>query len=68
MWLKARCLSALAGRLPDAITAKVEFKSPLLLPSSVGFVSQRQGAGWTFAVAEAYSGRPHLNGSIQVGP
>jgi acyl dehydratase len=64
MWLKARCLAALEGRLPDAFTAEVEFKSPLFLPSTVGFASQPHSAGWTFAVAEARSGRPHLSGSI----
>ncbi len=66
MWLKARCLAAFEGRLPDALTANVEFKSPLLLPSTVGFASHPQGAGWTFTVAEARSGRPHLSGSIEV--
>jgi len=65
MWLKARCLAALEGRLPDALTAEVEFKSPLLLPSTVVFSSHPQGVGWTFTVAEARSGRPHLRGSIQ---
>ena len=65
MWLKARCLAAFEGRLPDALIVEVEFKSPLLLPSTVGFASQSQGAGWTFTVAEARSGRPHLSGSIQ---
>ena len=66
MWLKARCLAAFEGRLPDALTAEVEFKSPLLLPSTVDFTSHPQDGDWTFAVAEARSGRPHLNGSIQV--
>ena len=64
MWLKARCLAAFEGRLPDALTAQVEFKSPLLLPSTVRFTSHPQGEGWTFAVAEARSGRPHLSGSV----
>ena len=67
MWLKARCLAAFEGRLPDTLTVEVEFKSPLLLPSTVGFANHPQGLGWTFAVAEARSGRPHLNGSAQ-GP
>jgi len=64
MWLKARCLAAFEGRLPDALTANFEFKSPLLLPSTVGFASHSQEGAWTFAVAEARSGRPHLSGSI----
>jgi acyl dehydratase len=35
MWTKARCLSAL--RLPDAFTAEVRFKKPILLPGKVTF-------------------------------
>jgi acyl dehydratase len=35
MWTKARCLAAL--RLPDALTADVRFKQPILLPSTVTF-------------------------------
>ena len=35
MWTKARCLSAL--RLPDAFTADVRFKKPILLPGTVTF-------------------------------
>jgi acyl dehydratase len=35
MWTKARCLSSL--RLPDAFTAEVRFKKPILLPSKVSF-------------------------------
>jgi acyl dehydratase len=65
MWLKARCLAAMEGRLPDALTAAVEFKSPLLLPSTVGFSSQPAETGWTLAVFERSSGRPHLSGSIR---
>jgi len=35
MWAKARCLAAL--RLPDAFTAEVRFKKPILLPGKVTF-------------------------------
>ena len=35
MWTKARCLAAL--RLPDAFTAEVRFKKPILLPGTVAF-------------------------------
>src|SRR2546422_1630845 len=41
MWLKARCLAALEGHLADALTATVEFKSPLLLPSTGTFNARR---------------------------
>ena len=63
MWLKARCLAALEGRLPDALEAAVEFRSPLLLPATVAFSSHRDGDGWRFSVVDARSGRPHLEGS-----
>jgi acyl dehydratase len=64
MWLKARCLAALEGRLPDALTATVEFKSPLLLPSRVAFENRARDSGWNFAVSNATSGRPHLAGLV----
>jgi hypothetical protein len=35
MWTKAHCLAAM--RLPDALTADVRFKRPVLLPSAVTF-------------------------------
>ena len=37
MWTKARCLAAL--KLPDALTAEVEFRRPLLLPGRVALHS-----------------------------
>ncbi|HVH65635.1 MAG TPA: MaoC/PaaZ C-terminal domain-containing protein [Candidatus Acidoferrum sp.] len=64
MWLKARCLAALEGRLPDAMTASVEFKSPLLLPSTVAFSARPGDEGWAIGVQHASSGRPHLRGGI----
>jgi hypothetical protein len=66
MWVKARCLAALEGRLPSALTAEVEFKSPLLLPSTVGFSANQSGDLWSIAVANAKNGRPHLVGRIAV--
>jgi acyl dehydratase len=61
MWLKARCLAALEGRLPDADAEEVEFKSPLLLPSTVQFTTERTEGGWVFRVGSR-SGRLHLLG------
>jgi hypothetical protein len=37
MWTKARCLAALEASLPDAYEVEVEFRKPLLLPSTVAF-------------------------------
>src|SRR5918998_3701569 len=35
MWLKARCLAALEGSLPDAYEADVRFKLPVFIPGKV---------------------------------
>ena len=37
MWVKARCLAALEGHLPDAFTVNVRFKLPMLLPAKAAF-------------------------------
>ena len=50
MWSKARCLAALDGRLPDAVTVEVAFKKPVLLPGTVAFGSARAGDGYAFAL------------------
>lgn len=64
MWTKARCLAALAGRLPAAYTVTVGFKTPMPLPASVSFTADRDGAGWKFAVRDLRTGRPHLTGDL----
>jgi hypothetical protein len=69
MWLKARCLAALEGELPNAVAAEVSFKLPLLLPAKVAFASwPADGAGTgarDFAVHDARDGKPHLSGSVR---
>jgi hypothetical protein len=64
MWTKARCIAAFEGRLPDAYTVDVRFKTPVLLPSKVGFGTERTANGWTFDLFNAKSGKPHLSGGI----
>jgi acyl dehydratase len=65
MWSKARCLAALEGRLPDAYAVTVAFKTPIMLPGTVAFAAERAGgAGWTFGLRSARSGKPHLTGEI----
>jgi len=64
MWLKARCLAALEGRLLDQLTAEVQFKSPLLLPSTVAFNATPQNGNWRLEVGQARTGRPHLTGLV----
>ncbi len=65
MWLKARCLAALEGQLPDALSVDVAFKLPLLLPAKVAFASWPADGGRDFAVHDARKGKPHLTGSLR---
>jgi len=60
MWTKARCLAALEGSLPEAFAVDVRFKLPLRLPARAAF-SYVDGA---FAVHDAASGQPHLEGRL----
>ena len=63
MWTKARCLAALEAQLPDAFTVEVEFRKPILLPARVAFTQVAKGDGVSFAVRDAESGAPHLEGT-----
>jgi len=60
MWTKARCLAALEGALPDAYTVEVRFKLPLRIPGRAAF----SVSGDRFAVHDARTGRPHLEGTL----
>ncbi len=64
MWTLARCVAAMAGRMPAAATVEAAFKLPITLPATVGFTAERQGPGWRVAVHDMRSGRPHLVGTI----
>lgn len=63
MWLKARCLAAFAGHLPDAYTVRVEFRRPVPLPSTVDFSRRGSGSRLDFAL-QSGSGKPHLFGTV----
>jgi acyl dehydratase len=64
MWTKARCLAALQGHLPDAFTVEVAFKLPVLLPAKVAFASWMDDQERRFALHDARSGKPHLEGGV----
>jgi acyl dehydratase len=64
MWTKARCLAALQGHVPAAFSVDVAFKLPVLLPAKVAFSSWADGEVRRFALREARSGRPHVEGSV----
>ncbi|TKJ23408.1 MaoC/PaaZ C-terminal domain-containing protein [Blastococcus sp. CCUG 61487] len=65
MWVKARVLGTLAGRLPDAIDVDVAFRKPLFLPSTVEVSTAQVAEGWDVAVRNATAGTDHLVGTIR---
>jgi acyl dehydratase len=65
MWVKARVLGALGGRLPDELSLDVSFRKPLLLPSTVTLSTAQAGGGWDFAVRNAQTDSEHVVGTIR---
>ncbi len=65
MWVKARVLGALAGRLPEAFTYDVQFKKPLFLPSTVQLSTAEVAGGWDVAVRNATTGSDHVLGTVR---
>ncbi|TFV64816.1 hypothetical protein E4P41_00595 [Geodermatophilus sp. DF01-2] len=65
MWVKARALAALSGRLPEAMTVDVVFRKPLFLPSTVQLATAQVDGGWDLAVRNATSGADHLLGTVR---
>ena len=64
MWLKARTLASLEGRLPSAFTVDVAFKLPVLLPSTIALSTEQTETGYTIDVRNAKSGKPHMAGTV----
>ena len=65
MWVKARAVAALSGRLPDALAVDVAFRKPLFLPSTVTLSTGQAGGGWDLAVRNAKAGTEHLVGTVR---
>jgi acyl dehydratase len=65
MWVKARVLGALSGRLPDSLDLDVSFRKPLFLPSTVTLSTAQVDGGWDVAVRNATSGTEHVVGTIR---
>ncbi len=65
MWVKARVLAALSGRLPDAFIVDVAFRKPLFLPSTVTLSTAQADGGWDVAVRNATSGAEHVVGTVR---
>jgi acyl dehydratase len=64
MWSKARSLAALQNRLPERFTAEVEFRKPILLPSTVNFGSRSNDGVITFGVTSARKPATHVVGRV----
>ena len=64
VWIKARCLAALQGRLPDAFTVDAAFKLPVRLPAKVALASWTEGEARRFALHDARTGKLHLDGTF----
>lgn len=67
MWIKARTLALLEGRLDGPVDVQVRFKKPLLLPSKVNLASARDDGRFSLGVYNARDGSPHLTGTVAVG-
>ncbi len=65
MWVKARVLGALAGRLPGAMEFDVQFKKPLFLPSTVTLSTAEVAGGWDVAVRNSGRGTEHVVATIR---
>ena len=65
MWTKARSLAALDGRLPAEYEVEVDFKKPILLPTTVAFGSEEERGGTRFSVRDPRKGAPHLDGTVR---
>lgn len=65
MWSMGRSLAALQNRLPRAYTAEVEFRKPILLPSTVTFGSRTGDDGViSFGVTSAGKPATHVVGRV----
>jgi acyl dehydratase len=65
MWVKARALAALEGRLPERCSVDVGFRKPLLLPSTVTLATAVVDGGWDLAVRDEKAGTEHLVGTVR---
>jgi hypothetical protein len=66
MWLKARCVAALEGAVPDRCELDVRFKLPAHLPGKVSFASWPEAWSRGFALHDGANEKPHLIGTLRV--
>ncbi len=67
MWVKARALAMLEGRLDGPLDVRIRFKKPILLPAKVTLSSGYEDGHFAVGVHSAKDGSPHLTGTVAVG-
>jgi len=65
MWVKARVLATLEGRLSPAYTVDATFKSPVLLPSTIELITEHRGPNWRLEVRDPKSDKPQLAATLR---
>lgn len=68
MWTLARSLAAVQNKLPDAFTNDVEFRKPILLPSTVVFGSRQTAGALVLGVKGTRKPVTHLVGQVVTLP
>lgn len=65
MWSAAAILGAVEGRIPDAVTYRVKFGKPVVLPATVNVHADEVGTGWDLALRNPKKGYPHLTATLR---
>lgn len=65
MYTAARVLSTLEGRVPDALTYTVGFRSPVMLPTRLALHTAQADGGWDLSVRAASGERTHLDATLR---
>ncbi|MFF0817942.1 MaoC/PaaZ C-terminal domain-containing protein [Rhodococcus sp. NPDC003318] len=65
MWSAAAILGAVEGRIPDAVTYRVKFGKPVVLPATVNVYADERDGGWDLALRHPKKGYPHLTATLR---
>ncbi|MDY7024754.1 MAG: MaoC/PaaZ C-terminal domain-containing protein [Pseudomonadota bacterium] len=67
MWTKARVEAALAEKLPEQFTLRIDFKTPVFLPSKVRFTQLEGDGGIEYDIYNEKGEKPHARGFVSFG-
>jgi acyl dehydratase len=70
MWSAAAILGTVEGRIPDAVTYRVKFGKPIVLPATVNLYADEAestgtSGGWDLALRHPKRGYPHLTATLR---